>query len=644
MSANKGENVSHNDNEKSTVIITRGLRKFCKTNIVFEQIQKEVLNFSAIYQEMPILLSYILYTCAKNHNRNFFLQSILDGALFEYFFNLIYNSAEFPDEKQCVQFHIDSEIIKNYRILRGKYNLPVCVHSPLIPRQCKKYANIYQTLFKLYIEEKIKKWLTVFLISHHPGIRLNDIIGNIFRTSSLPLHHIMEKKILTTMKEKLGFCSDSHQLYKTDGWFSCLPILFRLQELQIIDKSVSNVIQIIPMVKPGRVFISMDTLDLYEMCFKLNVLKKGDNIFSKTSLPKIWHSNFNFTKFNNKTKRNRIIPELKTNGITCEFEMVVTGTCKEKTKTKSLLPSTIPLPLLSLHQEETQNAANSNPSIKNNIIDWQYIWQTPQTLRSSKYEIPRKYQRIIGCDIGSKILFSTMELDAESKALTWHTYKTSTYFHMSGIHWKFYKLNKLTEKISKEIKIDNNMAHAEYPNPINIEIYIKNALSNFNKIFIAYTRKAIARCEYQAYITKQEYDIKFIEQLTNGFQKTLFFVGNITDKPTDNILEKFNLIVPDKGMANEFNSWRKISNIILQFLKKLQDFCDIVFVDEFKTTKLCNYCMEEQILSKLPHRFAFCAKCKITRHRDINAAANILHLGLRQVQGKEKLQQFSRTP
>lgn len=636
MSANEGENI---EDTSTKVTVTRGLKNFCKTSIVYEQLQKEVLQFTAIYQEIPILVSYILYTCAKYDNRNFFCQSIGNGALFEWFFNLLHTGDDITNEKQCIKFNINGVIIKNYKQLRQTHNLPTIIYSPLISRQCKQYAIIYQKLFRTYVEKKIKKWLSSFLASEHPGIRLTETIDNLFRIPSCSIY--TNEKLMTTMKDKLGFCGSLHQLHKTEGWFSCLPILFRLQELQVIHCSnSSNVIQIIPMVQPGRVYITIDTLDLYEMCFKLGILRRGDNVFSKTILPRIWHSNFHFAKFTNKYTHT-IIPELKSNGVTCEFVMSYLQT--NERKAVMLSSSSGAASSSSLKIDKQPPVVGSTFTKQKFKVNWQHTRQIPQTLKFSKHGIPRNYERIIGCDIGSKILFSTLELDGKSKALTWHTYKTSTYYHMSGLHWKFHKLNKLTEKLTKEIKLNNAMTQTEYPHLNNIDQYVTKALSNFNKIFLCYTRRALARCEYQAYITKQDHDIRFIEQLTNGFQKTLFFVGNITDKQADNVLDNFNLIIPDKSIASELNSSRKISHIILQFLKKLQNFCDIVFVDEFRTTKLCNYCMENQILSKLPHRFAFCSKCKITRHRDINAAANILHLGLRQVQGKEKLQQFSRS-
>ncbi|XP_051159683.1 uncharacterized protein LOC127280606 [Leptopilina boulardi] len=52
----------------------------------------------------------------------------------------------------------------------------------------------------------------------------------------------------------------------------------------------------------------------------------------------------------------------------------------------------------------------------------------------------------------------------------------------------------------------------------------------------------------------------------------------------------------------------------------------IVFIDEHRTTKLCSTCNENMDIFR--NRTAYCASCKISWNRDVNAGRNILNLGL----------------
>lgn len=54
---------------------------------------------------------------------------------------------------------------------------------------------------------------------------------------------------------------------------------------------------------------------------------------------------------------------------------------------------------------------------------------------------------------------------------------------------------------------------------------------------------------------------------------------------------------------------------------------DVLFVNEFRTTKLCANCHCENITSKSPHRYQFCPNCRTCWNRDVNAGLNILYLG-----------------
>ncbi|XP_044004010.1 coiled-coil domain-containing protein 6-like [Aphidius gifuensis] len=54
----------------------------------------------------------------------------------------------------------------------------------------------------------------------------------------------------------------------------------------------------------------------------------------------------------------------------------------------------------------------------------------------------------------------------------------------------------------------------------------------------------------------------------------------------------------------------------------------VIRVDEYYTTQNCSLCFQQAIVSQAGHRYTFCPHCKITWHRDINAARNIAKIGL----------------
>lgn len=72
----------------------------------------------------------------------------------------------------------------------------------------------------------------------------------------------------------------------------------------------------------------------------------------------------------------------------------------------------------------------------------------------------------------------------------------------------------------------------------------------------------------------------------------------------------------------------KLKKRLLDRAYKHQNDVDVVFVDEYRTTVLCSWCNSRCKVSKKGHRYLHCTPCKRTWNRDINAAQNILNVGL----------------
>jgi Putative transposase DNA-binding domain len=54
----------------------------------------------------------------------------------------------------------------------------------------------------------------------------------------------------------------------------------------------------------------------------------------------------------------------------------------------------------------------------------------------------------------------------------------------------------------------------------------------------------------------------------------------------------------------------------------------VLATSEFRTTKLCHSCHGELVIAKQRgHRWTYCTACKISAHRDVNAAKNIIYHG-----------------
>ena len=70
--------------------------------------------------------------------------------------------------------------------------------------------------------------------------------------------------------------------------------------------------------------------------------------------------------------------------------------------------------------------------------------------------------------------------------------------------------------------------------------------------------------------------------------------------------------------------------------------CDVVLINEFRTTKLCSCCYGVLKTSKSPHRFQVCQTCRKVWNRDVNAARNIKYLMKCKVEGAQPHHSFER--
>lgn len=206
------------------------------------------------------------------------------------------------------------------------------------------------------------------------------------------------------------------------------------------------------------------------------------------------------------------------------------------------------------------------------------------------------YDHRLGLDPGLRLLYGGVR-DGESIKL-----KNSTYQHMSGN----YTRNQLLKKYTK------NYTEITQESPLleNYESYTKYRLAIFSQKQEIFGKRIVARLKLKKFICVEKTVHEIAKNLIPDTKdKTLVCIGSTEIAGNS----------PIRGYIR--TPHRKLVNALR--LRK----ADILLVNEFRTTKLCGNCKEENITSKSPHRYQFCPNCRTCWNRDVNAGVNILYLG-----------------
>lgn len=123
--------------------------------------------------------------------------------------------------------------------------------------------------------------------------------------------------------------------------------------------------------------------------------------------------------------------------------------------------------------------------------------------------------------------------------------------------------------------------------------YIKHSLQFFHEGVATYTQRKYARLSLDAYILSQKAMDKITGEIVNN-KSALVFIGSANMSPNSPI-KKYQKCPGTRKLAI---SLKKRGN------------CDMVYVDEFKTSQVCGKCFAPFPVETRTHRMKVCQDCK----------------------------------
>lgn len=179
---------------------------------------------------------------------------------------------------------------------------------------------------------------------------------------------------------------------------------------------------------------------------------------------------------------------------------------------------------------------------------------------------------------------------------------------------------KWTQDIEQEMRADRESRKREQ------ELEISSMTSNYfdfadfslqyiRKKQLACRQRRVARLKLQKYMRIPK-AVRSIVDGINPDKKTLMFIGS-TRLAANSPIKGYGRVPQPK------------------ILMELKRRCDVIEVNEFRTTVLCSKCHNEMYVSRNRNRYALCPKCHITWNRDINAANNMQYKGMCQLKGED---------
>lgn len=229
------------------------------------------------------------------------------------------------------------------------------------------------------------------------------------------------------------------------------------------------------------------------------------------------------------------------------------------------------------------------------------------------------FNKIIAVDPGAKTPIVTCSRSSDGEGFEYRTLTKGAVKYNTLEYFREKIRRKYTWKIDQEIERDRKSMEDEKGYILSVKSdkvheYTDFQLKWFEKKQSAYERRKLHRLKFDKYIQDQKTYNQIVDDYFGKNTDTLVIYGAGYD-----FMNKAHF----KG-HRKF-SHNKILKIIAQ--RKNLKLCEI---DESYTTKTCSYCYEKDGISRIlhvaksPHRYAYCSICHKGRHRDKNAAKNIL--------------------
>jgi transposase len=253
-----------------------------------------------------------------------------------------------------------------------------------------------------------------------------------------------------------------------------------------------------------------------------------------------------------------------------------------------------------------------------------------------------EYQQIVGIDPGVKSLYTSCNEKGDVLQMT-----TKQYRHNSKMIYACKKREKWYKKWNK-YEIWRNIPTFKTSNLQKMLHYFEYVFPNLNSFFEFHKEKNFRGLSFTSYCRSKS----ALQEIC----KTIAY-GKVTDKnenkKRNKYLQKNKTLVGFGDYSQQHGLVKKHAPTpILKLKKELRRVCDVVEIDEYRTSKTCHQCFEEITLYKNMkmrkdkkarmsyfHSVICCRsnKCKLCcMDRDINASKNILLLLKLQKEGKRR--------
>jgi hypothetical protein len=222
----------------------------------------------------------------------------------------------------------------------------------------------------------------------------------------------------------------------------------------------------------------------------------------------------------------------------------------------------------------------------------------------------KDYDTIVGIDPGLRYTFVGYNNQNEVVKCS-----SKEYYHTANFNWKNMKQQKCYERNQEFMDFKANMPSPKTNSIEELGAYISYSLKGLDNALKIHLENPFRKWKFKTYIQKQKTFISICKKITkkkaiNDNSKVIVGFGDWSN-PRDSII-KGNRRGPVKEIKNALKKW-----------------CNVIDVDEFRTSKLCCCCHHETTKVKFGgcqvNSVLRCSnnECGITIDRDINGAKNI---------------------
>lgn len=523
-----GSELSTND---EIVVVKKGLAATCKNQMVYDKIQKDVTEMSALIVEASVHIHYSLMKrwAAGDFSKVNFL---------DYYYPLM--------QKKKDKYKLDPDY-EQLRVSMPLYDS--AFRSNIFVDSAKQYAVIFHNNIWMHAYNRLRR----FFKPEPDKRKVYQTLSYLFETKSA---HLPDDILLERLKTELDWNGEKlDKLKLKDRFWDSMPLFYNLQRYN--ERNNLKNFALIPIRKHGLHHIRYDSFAFQNLLSGLKLYKPKPKILLRDE----WFDYFKFPETHSK-KYNH---SMQTDGVSISFSMK---------KTKSNISNATTTAKRKKKQKDETQSCGDLLKIRNTIYDDR-----------------------IGLDPGMRLIYGGVKNGKPIKL------KNSTYQSMIGYHARKMQLAKFTKYFTEKSQ--------ESPHQTDYTAYARYRLGTFMKRQQIFGQRKVARLKLKKFICVEKTAHKIAAELVPHpkIRNTLICIGSTEIAAAS----------PMRGYIRTPN--RKL----IAALKARR--ADILLVNEFRTTKLCGNCHQENKTSKSPHRYQFCPNCHTCWNRDVNAGVNILYLG-----------------